>query len=343
MKKLFTLIFATLICISAFSQVTITATNQIPQVGDSIKYFNLNDFGFDPAGIGTVLDKTWDFSGQSEQDSLYFSYVAPSTTTATDSFLTSTIAEVVTGITGHMYYTSGTGFMARKGSDSPDLYMNYYTDSAMCFEFPITAGDQTSYTYTGKLVDKSTSTWMDIVNGEVEIEAVAQGTLITQKGTFADVLCIAITETFDMQIDMAGTPFIVADVEDEFYYWFHEDYKHPIFVYGTTVTTDHLGGGTTDSETLRYQPVNPPPGSGIANNNFNNIEIYPNPTDGKIMVSANEFNKLTVVNLLGEVIASYDLQGEFFDIDLSNQKNGVYFLQFENETETLTKRIILSK
>jgi Secretion system C-terminal sorting domain len=343
MKKLFTLIFV-LACFNAFSQyVTITATNQVPSVGDSIKYFNLGDFGFNPAGTGTVMDKTWDFSGQPEQDSLYFSYIAPSTTTATDSFLTSAIAEVITGISGYMYFQTGVGFMARKGTDDASLYMNYYTDSAMCFTFPITAGDQTSYTYAGKLVDKGTSQWMDIVNGEVEIEAVAQGTLITPKGTFADVLCIAITETFDMQVDFAGTPMVVADVEDEFYYWFHEDYLHPIFVSGTTTTTDHLGGGTSDIDALRYQPVNPPPGSGIVDNGGEIVEIYPNPTNGKISINANEYDKLTVLNLLGETVLSYDLQATFLEIDLSAQKNGIYFLHFENEKESFTKRIILSK
>jgi len=343
MKKLFTFFFA-ILCFNAFSQnVTITATNQIPQVGDSIKYFNLGDFGFNPAGTGSVLDKTWDFSNQPEQDSLYFSYVAPSTTTASDSFLTSTIAEIITGVAGQMYFKTGTGYMARTGSDDPALYMNYYSDSAMCFYFPITAGDHTSYTYTGKLVDKATSQWMDVANGSVDIEAVAQGTLITPKGTFTDVLCIEITETFDMTVDLGTGPVVVADVEDVFYYWYHDDYLHPIFVSGTTTTTDHLGGGTTDTDALRYQPVDPPPGSGIKNNKAYNVEIYPNPTDGKITVSANEFNKITVVNLLGETIISYDLQGEIINIDLSNQENGVYFLQFENKTETFTKRIILSK
>lgn len=79
------------------------------------------------------------------------------------------------------------------------------------------------------------------------------------------------------------------------------------------------------------------------NNLDNSISIYPNPTNGKIQIS-NTKNKIQVVgvyNMLGErVYSSSTSQSSLFEIDLSTQPNGVYFVEIKSENEKVFKKII---
>ena len=80
------------------------------------------------------------------------------------------------------------------------------------------------------------------------------------------------------------------------------------------------------------------------------INIYPNPNTGKFTVEANlpatEQVRISVVNLLGQevaVISNGAMNVNTFQVDLSNQKAGVYMLNIVTDKQTVTKRVVVTK
>jgi hypothetical protein len=80
------------------------------------------------------------------------------------------------------------------------------------------------------------------------------------------------------------------------------------------------------------------------------VNVYPNPNQGKFIVETNlpatEQVRISVTNLLGKevaVISNGALNQNTFSVDISNQKAGVYMLNITTSTQTLTKRIVVTK
>lgn len=305
--------------------VTISGENQIPEVGDTINYVNLNDFGFELQGTGPVTAKVWDYSSLGENDELMFWYVDPAETEVADSFPQATVAEASDVVPGHMFYRTGEFYFSRLGSKDNDMYMTYYNDSATLYNFPVTAGDDQSYSYEGALEYLSLSTWMDIVNGDIDIEADSQGTLITPSGTFENVLRIHVLESFDAQVDLGlGSPTTVMSLEDDYYYWFHEDFKGPLLVYGITTTESYLKQKET-TEVLRYQPIITTFTNSSQQNS--NLTVYPNPATEKLNIVSKIGNEITVYDILGNVVMSTKLSQNDLVIDIAKWCKGMYIVK----------------
>jgi len=83
------------------------------------------------------------------------------------------------------------------------------------------------------------------------------------------------------------------------------------------------------------------------NNQLTNFNVFPNPSNGlfNIQLKSNELSsKITVMNLLGEVILAKDLvqtsNGKFeLQIDLSNYPNGIYLIDLTSENQTVVRKI----
>ena len=84
-------------------------------------------------------------------------------------------------------------------------------------------------------------------------------------------------------------------------------------------------------------------GTGFNNYQLEKINIYPNPTLGKLNItSANKINILSIKNIIGEEI----FFAKYFSaktIDLSCYNNGVYFINITTNKGTHIKKIILTK
>lgn len=76
----------------------------------------------------------------------------------------------------------------------------------------------------------------------------------------------------------------------------------------------------------------------------NNINVYPNPTNGifSINVEGENSYKLTVRNIVGQIIyKDYVVGGYVKDIDLSDYKSGIYLLELDTGTGIINKKLIL--
>ncbi len=73
----------------------------------------------------------------------------------------------------------------------------------------------------------------------------------------------------------------------------------------------------------------------------NILSIYPNPTDGKLVVKAANMRKVSVFNALGQCVISLALEADEFHLDLSDCQRGVYLLCVVTENGAMNKRIVL--
>jgi endoglucanase len=76
--------------------------------------------------------------------------------------------------------------------------------------------------------------------------------------------------------------------------------------------------------------------------NGNDVSIYPSPVSSVLHLSGTDnFNKILLYNCAGQLVKSVQKGSEsLFNIDVQNLKNGMYFIEFRNETERITKKII---
>jgi len=84
-------------------------------------------------------------------------------------------------------------------------------------------------------------------------------------------------------------------------------------------------------------------GTGLNNYQLENLNIYPNPTIGKLnIISANKINTLSITNIIGKEILFYkDFSANI--IDLSSHENGVYFINIRTDKGKHIEKIILNK
>jgi len=95
--------------------------------------------------------------------------------------------------------------------------------------------------------------------------------------------------------------------------------------------------------------VNPPTGIIEIINGNGYIKLYPNPTTGKLRIifdaSALQPSSIKVLNIIGNIIADITMVPGLikndYAIDLSNQPEGMYFIQIQTADRVITKKIIL--
>lgn len=72
------------------------------------------------------------------------------------------------------------------------------------------------------------------------------------------------------------------------------------------------------------------------------IEVYPNPADEILYIEAsNKIQLVTLTNIAGQFVRSFEVEPGKNSIDISDLKNGVYFLSVINGNENHTQKIII--
>ena len=75
--------------------------------------------------------------------------------------------------------------------------------------------------------------------------------------------------------------------------------------------------------------------------------VYPNPATSIATISLNtawnNTNNITVVDMLGKVVAQYTNMGEQLDLDVTNFGNGYYFVKADNGTTSTTTKFVVAK
>lgn len=63
------------------------------------------------------------------------------------------------------------------------------------------------------------------------------------------------------------------------------------------------------------------------NNNLENVEIYPNPTNNLVTISGENLSKIEIFNITGQMVLVFDYINDNQTIDLGNQPSGIYLFK----------------
>jgi len=80
-------------------------------------------------------------------------------------------------------------------------------------------------------------------------------------------------------------------------------------------------------------------GVGITETASNKVSIYPNPVNDVLNVNAAGFDKVEIVNFLGQVVYSNQVTATNFQINTADLTAGVYFVRLSGEN-TITKKFV---
>ncbi|MBC7413210.1 MAG: T9SS type A sorting domain-containing protein [Bacteroidia bacterium] len=112
--------------------------------------------------------------------------------------------------------------------------------------------------------------------------------------------------------------------------------------YSISLTTSNASGSSTpvtDSVIVTNCTTN------LKQKNINNVQLFPNPTNGSVTINLNELkgtNTLTLYNEMGSEIAHWSTTQPTHTINLSNYTNGVYAVKITTENNTIiVKKIVL--
>ena len=79
----------------------------------------------------------------------------------------------------------------------------------------------------------------------------------------------------------------------------------------------------------------------ISENTIEGLRVYPNPTNGAVIVNANEnIQNVSVINLVGQEVLKFDNNGMNAQLDLSDLSSGSYILKISTDKTTATYQII---
>jgi len=81
--------------------------------------------------------------------------------------------------------------------------------------------------------------------------------------------------------------------------------------------------------------------TGISSFVGNNVNIYPNPSNGILNITNSENSKLSVINSNGKVVLTTTINNN--STDLSSLNTGIYYILIVNNTNTITKTISIIK
>lgn len=76
---------------------------------------------------------------------------------------------------------------------------------------------------------------------------------------------------------------------------------------------------------------------------LDNISMYPNPTDGELMIKNDNITSVEVYNLVGQMVGRIACKSDEVILDMSAFENGVYFIRIMNGNSCFTKRVVLNR
>ena len=115
------------------------------------------------------------------------------------------------------------------------------------------------------------------------------------------------------------------------------------YYYGTAFANDNycplqgVGSFTSIIQVTTCSPV------GIDEQSATSVNIHPNPTTGKLIISiaGQTASSVTLRNSLGQVLLSGNISStNQIELDLSSYPAGIYFLQLEVNGQVITKQVL---
>jgi len=265
MRKLITF-FAVLLAFTAVNaQVTINGDNAF-SLGQTITYqkvFAPDEFRTGASGANVVWNYDTLVLAQAPNTNV-FEYLDPTGLPHADVMPEVKIAEKLNGLdNGYFYFDNGvvsngnkwrrSGFYAYDASQDLELWINYKNGVPLKlypYDFTYESTYDTIFGADGGY--RLGSIAEDVVQvpelGEYHFDCDAYGMLILPHKVYPNALRVHVTENFEIQLLMGGSPAMTMQVSDEAYYWFVEGIDGPVFSYVVS-----SGGSKETTYTLQWQ------------------------------------------------------------------------------------------
>ena len=115
------------------------------------------------------------------------------------------------------------------------------------------------------------------------------------------------------------------------------------YIYSTFVTSTDDCSTNGFGETEDYT-VNVVLGTGVKNNPLQSIKVYPVPANDRIFVQSpvQGSMQITLLDQTGRICRNIHSASNSLEINTSDLSAGIYFIRFETENNTLTRKIVLN-
>lgn len=333
MKKIY-LLFLSSLCISyTHAQITLTAANNTPSIGDTYTYHTIDGSTINSGGSGANV--TWNYSTMVSQSNSAITYVAPSSLSQSASHPLAN-AGVNTGGSEGYYYIDGDEYSS-EGTYIPGQVHDVYTDVREFHKFPITYTNSYNETFSGTSTNLQASQSYPR-GGNITIEADAYGTLIMPYGTVNNVLRIKTTTNYTDTF--MGNPIITYN--DVHYFWFNANTKSHLLAY------DEFTFSSQTTYLANYLDVSDVV-TGLGDDFVQNspLLMYPNPCTDNVNISlAQLYEKasVSIIDITGKTVKTQQFESgvKLQNIAVDDLENGIYFVQLiENGNISSTEKLIV--
>ena len=75
--------------------------------------------------------------------------------------------------------------------------------------------------------------------------------------------------------------------------------------------------------------------------NGTSVKVYPNPTQGELILEGESFSHIRIVNIYGQTVYNAKAEGEQVRLDLSGFAKGIYTMHIDTENGQAVKQIVV--
>lgn len=331
MKKIYILCIGAILMQTTNAQITLTASNHTPQVGNTLgmheDYINSGDVEYNFNDIEGA-NQTWDFSSMDINvvSDVEFFYIAPENDYFPGTSIVLSLPNFSSEYKNDYMVASNEALSVVGQHNFLADEKHIYSDGFDLLRYPMNYGDTYVDDVDGIIDYAATVDWAK--TGTVTVTADAYGDLILPYGTISNVLRV---ETItDYEIGLASLP-----QREHRYDWYHEGSNIPI----VTCRKININDEGVDFpwkifaiDEAAIQTLSVSEESTLLNN------LYPNPASNFVKLPADaEWSKLYDIN--GRLVKALTISQQ--QIDTSDIKTGMYFVSFGIGDQVYRKKIVI--
>ncbi len=305
---------------------------KMPQAGETyiFHWAIVNDYASYSVGTNGT-GQTWDFRGlgisPSEENKI--TYISPFATPHFMEFPQAGLASMDNWEEVYSYYglQNGSKFMLYGKMDSLGDVKLVYTDPAQLFVYPCSYGTSFFDNFQGTVID-----WGDIItfSGNITFSANASGTLITDFGTFNNVLRVFVKTSYMVDFGDGGIDtFAVHN-----YGFYSPSYAHPLI----QMEYWEEAGEFQDTFIIVYNPFY----TSLTQAQLEEIKVFPTFVSQNLHLTIPERKQaeILIFNINGQEVFKASLKNSRNTFDLSDLPAGMYFVEVRLEEHRKFFKII---
>lgn len=333
MKKIYLSLLSVMSVISLNAQLT--QANQAPSPGDTYSMYRCDSVGPGNAGAAQL----WDFSTVITHSNIVANF---SSIAATYTDYPGASIAVFSNSTDVSYYHSdvnslhyfggnfgvGTGITAVAGNAK-------YTSAAIRMAYPMSLNTTSSTAISGTINVTAPLPATGSFTGTSSVIADGTGTLVLpgSGNTFANALRVKSSQAFTFTTSIAN-----GTVQQEYYEYYVQGYKFPMFTIATATANTPLGS-TTQTIVLRDKS---PGFTSIQKQTIDNgvtLNVYPNPATTQVHFSTGSSMAkfVSVFDITGKLVSKLNLEDGKAKLDVSNLQEGLYLYTLNSSDQKILK------